>query len=353
MLKGVLHRASLKRLLFQYARKSRILRDTWMRVSSWWFKIKVPFLLFQAHVKEGHIRAEDVILKRYPGHVIPAEAERKVCVFAHYDPHHIVDGYVIYYIQALFNQGFEIFFISSSPQLREVDLESLRRYCVQIYLKKNIGYDFGSWRIGIEAVGEMTSCSQIVLANDSVYGPLFPLSEMFEAMKTRSYDLWGVTDSYGYGLGHHLQSYFLVFGSEIIRSVAFKKYWESYRFYSSKDVVIYKYEVGITRYFKDQFRIGVYCDYDTTSKIFLGESSHHIFRKRIQAGYVNPVNFFWKELIIDGRCPFLKKELIRTNALGAIGTSGWFQLIHDRTGYDPILISNHLQRIGVGANYEL
>lgn len=55
------------------------------------------------------------------------------------------------------------------------------------YNQKNIGYDFGSWAC---AIVEMKNCikeyKKLILANDSVYGPLFDLDEFFSSMNKKT-----------------------------------------------------------------------------------------------------------------------------------------------------------------------
>lgn len=344
-------RARLKDRLRTYANRYKMLMKIRRCLSFQWFKIKLFIVVTWSKLVKKRINAASLIIDQYEGRTAPAIKNRKVCIFAHFDPHDSVDTYVMAYINSLYDLGFEILFVSSAVKLQQEDIEALKQKCIKIIVKENIGYDFGSWKIGIDAIGDCSDCVQIVLANDSVYGPLFPLQEMFEVMNARSCDFWGVTDSYE--LGYHIQSYFLVFGRNIIRSPAFQQYWESYDFHTSKWVVVHQYEIGTTKRFMREFKVDAYCRYNEIVANHLMQNPHDRFRKRMLAGRTNPMHFFWRELIIDHRCPFIKRELLRFNPVGIAGIKGWFDMIKNHTAYDPLLITNHLQRIGVGKNYEL
>lgn len=91
---------------------------------------------------------------------------KSLCFFAHYDPQNRVDPYVLRYLQALVNCGFQIVFVSTSL-LSDRDVESLSPLCLEVIQRPNGGLDFASWATAYERYGR-GHYGELLLANDSV-----------------------------------------------------------------------------------------------------------------------------------------------------------------------------------------
>ncbi len=313
------------------------------RVDYQWFRIKMPFLILSSRLRSGVIRTEDVILARYDGKSIPStDTNTRLCVFAHYDPQDKLAEYVRFYIKALIDLGLAVIFVSSCQRLALEDVAFLQQFCKHVILKKNIGHDFGSWKVGIDQIPDLTQCRQLVLANDSVFGPLFDLKDMFDVMEAKGYDWWGVVDSYEHT--YHLQSFFTVYEKKMLSDRDFKLFWDTYQFYSDKRLVVNKYEIGLTKRFKDKFRVGVYCPYDMLCQNPKTSPSH----KRVHWGGDNPMHHYWQELISENHCPFIKRDLLRDNPVESAPLDDWFDFIRDQTQYNPMVIKEYLDRTAMG-----
>ena len=136
-------------------------------------------------------------------------ARRMLCILAHFDRDGMIDDYVVHYLQALDALGCETVLVSTAAKLDAADIRKILPFCSKYIVKQNIGHDFASWRTGLAAVGDLSRYDRVIIANDSVYGPLQNLSGVFAKMADRKVSFWGITDSLKYG--RHLQSYFLVF----------------------------------------------------------------------------------------------------------------------------------------------
>lgn len=250
-----------------------------------------------------------------------------ICIFSHFDKDNMVDDYVIYHLQNLFEQGFDIVFVSTSENLSEVEIEKIKSYCKDILVKENIGYDFGAWQTGIIYLeNEIDSYESLLLCNDSVYAPLFPLNDIFQKMQGK-YDFWGITDSYE--IHYHLQSYFMVFDKKIVSSDVFKNIWKTYKIYQIKRNIILHYELGVSqKLLKNGYLMGVYCAFDKLDTLKVRNASH----------------YHWKELIEKFRCPILKVELLRDNPKN-IDISKWEEFIKNKTDFEINLIKKHLNRV--------
>ena len=111
--------------------------------------------------------------------------------------------------------------------------------------RANLGYDFMSYKAGLEHAGDLSRYDEVVLCNDSFVGPLVSYQDVFAAMEDRRTDFWGMTRSDR--IDRHLQSYFLVFRQSVVSSVVFRRFWDEMVPLPKRRLVIRKYEVGLTR----------------------------------------------------------------------------------------------------------
>lgn len=280
----------------------------------------------------------------------------RAIVFVHYDRDNIVDDYVYYYLKELQKNASLLIFVSTA-KLVEKDVKNLSHYCSKVIIRENIGYDFMSYKIGLESF-DYQNYDEVVICNDSVYGPLYPLGDVFEEMTNDSSDFWGITDNTDFS--YHLQSYFLVFKKNIISSVAFEQFWKQIKVLNNKEDIIQKYEVGLSKSLMDHgFLSTVYTSFQATKiqklSIFIKKFTPiKIWNKIIaiinkqdkikRIGKTNTTHHFWKELILLGRTPFIKIELLRDNPM-RINIHDFEDIIHQVSHYDTKLIEKHLTRV--------
>jgi rhamnosyltransferase len=250
-----------------------------------------PKAAFSQHVRE---QARRQIIKTVEGTHPTTES---LCLFSHYDKHGKVDGYVVDYLQALVSCGFSTIFVTTCEKISDNEIAKVKPLVTKVIVKKNVGRDFGSWFAGIVDSWSIDTYRRVLLANDSVYGPLFDLKDIFEDMEGRSHDLWGITDSYENS--YHLQTYFVVFEQKFCNSPAFLAFWDTYRFEIDKRAVIDNFEIGLTTFSrKNGFSVGALCSYydvrrhalrlvDTSTGIGLTSSQSKITP-------VNSSHFFWR-----------------------------------------------------------
>jgi len=61
-------------------------------------------------------------------------------------------------------------------------------------------------------------------------------------------------------------------------------------------------------------------------------------------GKVNTTHHFWKEILISGKVPFIKIELLRDNPMN-MDIDDFEHTIQEVSNYDTHLIDNHLGRM--------
>jgi hypothetical protein len=76
------------------------------------------------------------------------------------------------------------------------------------------------------------------------------------------------------------------------------------------------------------------------------QSGFERFRRRVLGDRaINPMQYFWDILVIDYKCPFIKRELIQSNPAHIPFTSQWPDVILSQSHYDVTMIKRHLQGI--------
>ena len=267
----------------------------------------------------------------------------KACVFVNFDAHGIVDRHVLHHLGALRTEGYEIIFVCNSPSLADAEIAKLRTFCREIVLRDNRGYDFGAWKAGISRLDDLAHLDHLIIANDSVYGPLRPLGPMIAAMRSRGYDFWGITESIE--VRPHLQSYFICFEASVLRSSVFRRFWDNFPLYSEKFRVIFAGEIGLsTRLRRAGFRMGALCPYAAIRDH--DPVAHDAMCSFHPMGISNPTRYFWDVLVRDLGSPFLKVDLVRDRLVPAEGAAGWRSVVASGSGYDAALIADHAARVG-------
>ena len=115
----------------------------------------------------------------------------------------------------------------------------------QVVERANKGYDFASYRAGLDAAGDLGRFDLVVLSNDSFIGPVVAPEQIFEEMAARGVDFWGLTRNAE--MSDHVQSYFVGFSPTAVASAAFAEFWRDFEPLDDRDEVIVRYEVGLTR----------------------------------------------------------------------------------------------------------
>ncbi|SNT17472.1 Rhamnan synthesis protein F [Azospirillum sp. RU38E] len=299
------------------------------------------------------------IRRRWSGDV-RLDGAKRVVVFNHFDMRGIIHEYVEFYLKELKKQGFSIVFTSNSPRFPEKSVEKLKPLVSVILWRRNVGYDFGAFKDGIAEIPDPQALDMLLITNDSMYGPLQDFAQVINRADPVEADLWGITDCWDGRF--HLQSYFLLFHPQAIRSPAFAKFWGNLPYFRRKRWVVRYGEIGLTPFF---LSYGVRCKamfpYRSlisaiTPKVeaYLAATSDEadpvrrryveMIGKCLRDGVpLNQTHFFWDQLLTDGKCPFIKRDLLQHNPMAIPYLHKWQQLIGQVSNYDSELIVKHLQ----------
>ena len=135
--------------------------------------------------------------------------KKRICLLAGFDKKNILQDYVLYLARKLSKLS-DVYYLAdgniSQKELKKI--EPYTKYAASVLHKS---YDFGSWQILINHVGweKITTYDEMIICNDSIYGPISNMQDIFDYMDLRDYDFWGLTENYN--SNYHLDSYFMVF----------------------------------------------------------------------------------------------------------------------------------------------
>lgn len=261
---------------------------------------------------------------------------KRAVVFAHYDKDELVDDYVIYYLKSLKETAQNIIFVSCG-NLSDVEKSKLDGIVSHIIAEHHEEYDFGSYKRGFFYLKEnnlLENIDELVLANDSCFGPFYPFTEIFTEMEKKDCDFWGITkNNFGYRKvpNHffvrrpHIQSYFIVLKNNTFKSDDFTNFMKSIKPENSKCVVVSNYEIGLSEMLVEKgFRYDVYID----------------AYERIN----NMTIYKWRQLILKYKMPFMKCSLPRLVNKNLTTIEGYQEIIKQVSDYPVELIENNVKR---------
>lgn len=267
-----------------------------------------------------------------------------IAIFAHYDKDNVIDDYVIYYLKALKEIAQKIIFVSDG-NLSPEEISKLDGIVEKTICEKHCEYDFGSYKRGFLFAVEnnlLNDIDECIFANDSCYGPFYPLYKVFDAMQEKDCDFWGITESrFGYrkrGLNLirkrqlHIQSYFSVFKKNVFLSEVFNEFIRSIKEQENKSDIVIEYELGLSEKFLNAgFKM------DSFIKGF-----ENCFNSSV---------CFWDKLVLKEGMPFLKCSIPRLENMKYVTCDNYPDIIRKISNYPVDLILNNVRRTSKNKDY--
>ncbi len=229
--------------------------------------------------------------------VFPADGRRLV-VYVVYDRRGGVDRYVVHALEGLRDHATRILVVVNGPLTPE-GRRRLEPVADEILVRKNVGFDIWAHKEALDHVGpDLRDYDEVVLTNDTWFGPVRPYGPVFHRMDALDVDFWGMTDHAreepnpftGEGvLPYHLQSFWIAVRREMLTSERWARYWRELPEMPSYFDAVLKHETIFTETF-------------------------------VQAGFTSAVAFasddyptdhpalFNPTLLLDDGCPLVKRR---------------------------------------------
>ena len=273
---------------------------------------------------------------------------KRIAIYSFFDKEGIVDDYVPYLLNDL-RDNIDRLIIVCNGVLNPEGRERLRQFTNEVFVRENKGFDAGAYQdvlLHDLSWQELDEYDELLLLNDTFYGPFYPFSEMFGAMESKDCDFWGITIHgktnariHGIdmdGIPEHVQSYFIAFRHNLFIGREFRRYWENLVAPVSRDNAIGSFELSVTKTFSNAgYKYAAYCD----TRALDDQTGRH------------PLNHYAHNttvLLTQFRCPVLKRNifcgpdrLIHDNGEDLART---FSCIEKNTEYDVGMIYRNLLR---------
>ena len=278
--------------------------------------------------------------------VVKEERAKRLIIFLFYDKDGIIDNYIPTLFEGL-KEFYEKLCFVVNGKLQDEGKEKLEKYVTDFLVRENKGFDVWGYKEGLEFYGweELKNYDEVILMNYTIFGPLYPFSEMFDTMNKKDLDFWGITKhhevdfdvfgtcKYGY-IPEHIQSSFLVIRQSLLKTKDYQNMWKNMPMINSYAESVGLYEAIFTKEFNEKgYKSGVYID--TTDL----------------EGYTRyPLMMMSDELIINRRCPIIKLKSFSQNYMDILTdtfgscTLNSYNFIEKKTNYDTDLIWENILR---------
>ncbi len=273
---------------------------------------------------------------------------KRLGLFLFFDRDGIVDDYVLFLLKELRSVLTELIVIVNGS-VNEAGYQALDAVADSVVIRENEGFDAGAWREGILTIAgkdKIRTFDELILTNDSYFGPFIPFSTVFERMERQKVDFWGLSVHgevegarcpYGYR-PRYLQTYFLVFRKNVLQGEAFFQYWQDQPRFTKFNELSEQFSAVLTQTFADAgYSWGVFSD---TADLESPDRSKNFDQH----------SFALFELMATRDYPILKRRSFLIPRAQALRFNDGFDLqraidfIHEKYDYDPKLIFDHLLR---------
>ena len=164
---------------------------------------------------------------------------------------------------------------------------------VTVLRKPNIGSDFGSWSVALNAMPRLYSLEKILFANSGVVGPFWSFSNLMRDFEETETDVWGLTTNSD--IDWHIQTYWFGFSNGTLSRKPMKDFWEGIKLQPTKAHIIIAYEVGMSRLIKKQ---------EWTTRVVYPYQAVGV------ASGIDTGTFNWDRLL-DMGLPFVKRRVLQ------------------------------------------
>lgn len=225
---------------------------------------------------------------------------KRICLFAGYDSKNIIHDYVVYYLKELSTVA-DVYYMADN-EISDDEKEKIAPYVKGAYGFNHNKYDFGSWQELIKIIGweKLSEYDELILTNDSVFGPLYPIKELFEKIENDTeWDMCGIDRNYGKS-SWYLSSYFLVFRNKSFLSDAFKNHIMGIT--TNTDMVRYaEMPFANIMHFNGGYRIKCLIPFDDNIFLkwdkFITEKSPFLKKKAFSLKILKEKNDNWKKIV--------------------------------------------------------
>lgn len=272
--------------------------------------------------------------------------QKRLGIFYVYDKSGIIDDYIIVLLRALRRHLSKIIVVCNGV-LSASGNNKLCDIVDEVLVRKNIGFDAGAYKAGIECIGwsNLEQYDELVLFNYKIMGPVNSFDDMFADMEKRDLDFWGITKHYkaeidltrkcqDKNVTEYIQPYFMCIRRNMFLDKAFIDYWRHIPDLKTQPDDAAEYEIAFTDRFSNLgFKWQVYVQTDD-----------------IEYMNANPLLYMTMELVKNRNCPIFMRNMffqdyenVLLNTMGNTARE-FFDYLDFSKKYDVNLIWDNLLR---------
>ena len=234
---------------------------------------------------------------------------QRLAIYYFCDKDGIVDEYISCFLDDLM-KNCEALIVICNGKLTSESRKKFEKITPNILVREKVGVDTAAYYEVIEYFGweYLTQFDEVIFTGYNVFGPLYPLKNMFDQMNTRNVDFWGITQYYDtsfdpYIFDRHkdipayVQTYFLAVRKHLLASLEFQQYWKNLPIFESADDMFRQHEIKFTKTFENMgFRWQVYADIAD-----------------FKEGSRNPIQMDPLYLVKNKKCPLIERKSFFAN----------------------------------------
>ncbi|MBB3882326.1 rhamnan synthesis F family protein [Acetobacter oeni] len=253
----------------------------------------------------------------------------QICLFAAYTRDGTLPPYTLYYLSELTSCGFTTHVaLSGAAQVSKETEQSCHDRGIILWPRPNTGHDFGAWQ-HLLLHNCAAGASRVLLANDSVFGPLSPLAPIFRRMQSSAADVWGMVETRA--ITPHLQSWFVCFERHSFDAEPVQRALRQNFVNMTKEELIWHGELGLS----------VACRAAGLGTDALWSDRNGLSGTLFPA--INPMHARWRQMARGRSVPFIKTELLRDNPFRLLTTPEWKQIVTSHSNFKPEWIASYLR----------
>ena len=183
--------------------------------------------------------------------------KKRILIFSFYNKKGKIYEYVFHLLNQ-YRQITEYIIFVANGILCEESRSKLNCVVDEIVIRKNEGYDGEAYRkIVLQLIEQekIWNYDELILSNDTYFGPLRPWHIIFSSSNIKETDFWGLTRwNGGYSelletyVPEHVQGYFIVIKKNILQSEVWFNFWKTMPIIKTYKDAVVNYEIGLTSY---------------------------------------------------------------------------------------------------------
>jgi rhamnosyltransferase len=260
-------------------------------------------------------------------------------IFIFYDSEGIADEYIFYLLNSL-KDFLDYLMIVCNGKVDAKSRQRFEKYANVLLVRENRGYDAGAYKEAIYMMkknGILNRTDELLLFNDTFYGPLYPWNDFFSFAEKSSADYIGITMHKetvledGEILPEHIQAYFMLIKSLFLHSEEFERFWKNLKEPRTYEEAVHGFEIPFSvMCLKSKYRYEAYTNLDKLTDI--------------KNKNVIPYLYYNMELIEKQKMPTLKIKAVQFQNVGFCNTLDAIEYIKNNLAYDMSYISEHIKR---------